>query len=1018
MNHGLRFTAEKIAKRLDLIKPNTRIARHPIPEFRLELLPDASAEPGSGKRKGKVAWDSYWAGQDTHFVLRSRFEVPRTYQRPALFLPLGVAGDIFSHPEALLHIDGRPVASADRYHQTVPIDPGLQDDRSHEVMLHGWTGLTGWPPDRTDTSRIQIRRCYVVDVDEALQDFVALAEVALDLARHEGTNARLRTRLLQALDDAFLVLDTRAPLREAFRASIPAAHAALRAGLDEAGPSLPETLHAIGHAHMDIAYLWPIAQIRRKNARTYSNVLRLMDRHPDFRFSHSQPQLYAYTEQDHPDLFAEIGARVAEGRWEVMGGMWVEPDCNIPGGEALVRQIVLGRRWFEERFGDVETPVLWLPDTFGFPWSLPQLMKQAGLTAFITNKLNWNQYNRMPSSTTWWQGIDGTRVLAHCLSTPRQVQHLPFPTNYKSDLSAAEVIGTVSHATGAEIHDLPIAFGYGDGGGGPNDALVRKARAWAGMPGAPRVRMGTVRDFLDALEGQKARLPVWNGELYLEGHRGTYTSQGWIKRANRKTEVLLHDLEAVLAMAHPGGVSAATRDTLRMLWETLCLNQFHDILTGTSVAEVFDDARRDFDAIAATAGALLSDTLEGLTVGQGEWSVLNTAPVPGAGVVFVPEPGHGQDVEGGSLVPVARPAPYTLAPLTPADPACRVTATETGDGITLENGLVSLTVARDGTLIRLHDKRTARDVLPEGETGNQLWASEDRPISWDAWDIDVFHADRAERLPAAAAVTLIEAGPLRAAIRVETPFMASRIVQTIRLTAGSARIDFVTDVEWHEHQMLLRVAFPTGVLSPRATYEIQWGEIERPTHRNTSWDYARFEVPAQRWADLSEGGFGVALLNDCKYGHDISDGVLRLTLIKSSSSPDPDADQGLHTFLYSVLPHGGSLEDVRTEARRLNMPLRAVPGRAASPVPFVACDRANVLVETVKPADDGAGTILRLYETARTRTRARLTFAVPPARVTRCDLRERDAEAVELRDGGVSLTVAPYEIVTLRVLPG
>ena len=1015
MNHGLRFTAEKIAKRLALIRPHVLRDALTIPEFTLEMLPTAACKPGSGKMCGVVPWDSYWAGQDTHFALRSTFEVPADFAAPALHLPLGVAGDIFTHPEALLHIDGKPVASADRHHQLVPLDASLAGSGRHDLLLHGWTGLTGWPPERDNPTRLQIARCAVVNRDARLQEFVALAEVALDVATLPEGDQRLRERLLQALDDAFLALDTRAPIGDPLHASVAAAHETLAEGIRSSGAPAPETLHAIGHAHMDIAYLWPIAQIRQKNARTYSNVLNLMDRYEDFHFSHSQPQLYAYTETDHPEIFSRITERVAQGRWEAMGGMWVEPDCNIPGGEALVRQIVLGRRYFAERFGDVETPVLWLPDTFGFPWSLPQLMKQAGLKYFVTNKLNWNQYNRMPSSTTWWQGIDGSRVLAHCLTTPRQVQHLPFPTNYKSDLSAAEVIGTVTNATGPDLRELPIAFGYGDGGGGPNDDLVRKARAYAEMPGAPALRMSTVREYFAAIEPSTGALPIWNGELYLEGHRGTFTSQAWIKRANRKSEVLLHETEAALALADPAGAPESTRRELRSLWEKLCLNQFHDILTGTSIGAVFEEARRDFDEISRRAEALLDAALKTLASGEG-WSVFNAAPVPSASVVFVPEPGHGQDVDGGSLASITPVPAYALASLNSVEAADGVRARQAADGVHVENAHAALHVTNAGQLRRVIHKASGREVFSGESGGNQLWASEDRPISWDAWDIDIFHDDRPERLPDAEKIELVESGPLRATIRVETRFRQSRILQWIRLHADSARVDFDTEIDWHERHTLLKAAFATDILSPNATYEIQWGEIERPTHRNTTCDVARFEVPAQRWADLSETGFGVAVLNDCKYGHGAKDGTLTLTLVKSSTSPNPDADQGLHRFTYAVLPHAGDRTAVRAEARRLNIPARIVAGQASAPVPEVTCDSDTVMVETVKPADDGEGFILRLFESDRRRSRVTLQFKPGNVSVAICDLMERNEKNIGVEDGRISVCLKPFEIVTLRVL--
>jgi len=367
----------------------------------------------------------------------------------------------------------------------------------------------------------------------------------------------------------------------------------LREDLAEAGAPQDVMLHAVGHAHMDIAYLWSVAQMRRKVARTASNALPLMDEYPSFRFSNSQAILYAFLEEDYPEIFERIRMAVARGQWEVMGGMWVEPDVNLSGAEALTRQFILARRYFRRKFGEAETPVLWLPDTFGFPWSLPQLMAQAGIKWFCTNKMNWNQTNRMPSSTFWWQGIDGSQILSHVLTTPRDVQYLPFPTNYKSDLSAGEVLGTWEHSTAKDtIRDLPICFGDGDGGGGPTEGLIQTAKAYDAMPGMPTLQMSTVREAFEAIEMQAERVPVWNDELYLEGHRGVLTSNRWIKRKNRQAEVALHEAEA-LAVMHGHAVD------LREAWERLCLNQFHDVLTGTAIREVFDDAALDYAFVEA-----------------------------------------------------------------------------------------------------------------------------------------------------------------------------------------------------------------------------------------------------------------------------------------------------------------------------------------------------------------------------------------------------------------------------------
>ncbi|MEJ6395402.1 glycoside hydrolase family 38 C-terminal domain-containing protein [Gymnodinialimonas sp. 2305UL16-5] len=1034
-SHRMRLTAEKVDQRLRLIAPKVALRRAPIDRFFLEELPDASASPDLSLKScdapgERLEWNRYWGGQDVHFVLRSRFTVPKGWKTPALHLPLGVAGDIFTHPEGLLYIDGQALASADRYHHTIELPDRFADGLPHDLLLHGWTGLTGWPPDPSNATQLLMKECAVIDIDRDLQSFLTLAEVALDLCAELNDNRPEKHGVLTALDAAFLTLDTRDPMEEPFRRSIPEAHAKLGAALAQAGPSLDIQLHAAGHAHMDVAYLWPVAQIRQKNARTYSNVLRLMERHGGFQFSHSQPQLYQWTAEDFPEIFEAIKTRIAEGRWEVLGGMWVEPDANMPGPEALVRQIALARRYCDDAFGEgAETPVLWLPDTFGFPGCLPQLMAQAGLRWFVTNKVNWNQYNQMPASTTWWEGIDGSRVLAQFLTTPRQVQHLPFPTNYKSDLSAEEVVGTWTRNTVKDrVHDLLICYGYGDGGGGPTDELIRKAQVWAEMPGAPRLRSSNVRTFFEAVEAQAAQLPVWQGEFYLEGHRGVLTSQGWIKRANRKAEVLLHDTELAMALAM---VEGHAPEDLTALWQRLCMLQFHDILTGTSIGAVFDDARKDFAWLEAEAQGVLDRAAAALVPEAADWLVLDGSPLPGPRLAALPKAVSGvaegdlalpvQQIDRGTLVELPADTPLAARALVRAEPIRvldPVTATMQGGCAVMENRFLRVEIGDHGMIDRLYDKRARRDVLKPENLGNRLELFEDRPISWDAWDIDIFFEDRGELVGGLTRVEVVETGPLRAVVEIERAFRRSRMVQKVVLTRSSARLDFETEVDWHETHLLLKAAFPVDIRASRATFDIQWGQIDRPTHRNTSWDAAQFEVPAQKWADLSEGDYGVALLNDCKYGYDVRGDVLRLSLIKSATMPDAEADQGTHHFTYALLPHEGNTRvEVRAEAYALNYPPRvfAGSGEAAWPAPLVMCASNRAVIETVKPADDGDGVIVRLFEAHNTRGSVELAFSDHVRDVAIVGLLEEGGTRLDLVDGRAELPLRPYEIVTLRL---
>ena len=1049
MTHAFRFTAEKVAARLELLRAQVVRRRHPIAPFRLLELPDATTEPplhADPSGWERIESDTYWGRFDLNFLFRSSFALPEGWDAgsSALYFPLGNAGDIFTHPEALLYIDSEPIASADRYHHTIPLPARFADGAEHQIALHGWTGMSGWPPDPNDRSKLFMRQCCVIERDRPTLDLVRHMEVALDVAKHLNENSASKHRLFSALDRAITVLDTRHPLGEQTRESVAAAAKALEQGLNAAGEPLGVTLHAIGHAHMDIAYLWPIEQIRRKNARTYSNVLRLMEAGPDYRFSHSQPQLYEFTERDHPEIFRGIERAVADGRWEVMGGMWVEPDVNLAGAESLARQLLYGRTYFRGKFGDVETPVLWLPDTFGFPASLPQLMRQAGLKWFVTNKLGWNQYNPMPCQTFTWEGLDGSAVTAQLLTTPRSVRYLPFPTNYKSDLSAAEVFGTWETYKHKERNwDLPICYGYGDGGGGPTEELIARADALHAMPGAPRVKKGTVRGFFEALESQPRDLPRWRGELYMEGHRGVFTSQGWIKRANRRAEAALAKAEFLVVLANVHAGHEHDRASLRRAWELTLLNQFHDILPGTSIGRVFEEARDQYaevmeraNAVSTAAIGALSPVLPSITT----HALVNPSPFAQSGPVEIEgvtgaalDAATGaelptQAVAGSLLIDAGETPAYSVRGLrigageaaTPPEPDMAVEVVEEAGAIILRNPLLSITIDDRGTLRRVRDREAARDVLAPGANGNQLQVFEDRPIGWDAWDIDAFYDDRPDLVTDLRSMEIVERGPLRAAVRIVRCHGASRIVQTIRLGNRSKRIDFATEIDWHAHHTLLKAAFPVEVSAGHATYDIQWGNVARPTHRNTPFDQARFEVPAHKWADLSEGDYGVALLNDCKYGYDVESNVLRLSLLKSATMPDPEADQGKHRFTYSLLPHvGGWRGTVPAEAYALNRPLEAIPARgteAGDPVlSLVALEAGEAIIETVKPAENGRGYIIRLYDNNRTRGERRLGFAHTPGRIVECDLLENDRDALPLNSAQCDVHLRPYEIRTLRV---
>jgi alpha-mannosidase len=789
-----------------------------------------------------------------------------------------------------------------------------------------------------------------------------------------------------------------------------------------------------GHAHLDLAWLWPLEETRRKARRTFASVLGLMDRYEGFTFNQSSAQLYEWVEQDAPELFERVKERVAEGRWETVGGSWVEPDCQIPSGESFTRQLFYGQRYFEERFGR-RSSVAWFPDTFGYSPGLPQLLRGAGLSGFFTYKLNWSETNRFPHDLFVWEGIDGSRVVAHTFENPG--------TDYNGDITPIDLYGTWRNFKGKRNYrESLFSFGWGDGGGGPSEKMLENYDRLKSFPAMPRLRMARVDGFFASLP--QDGLPRWAGELYLELHRGTLTTQAMVKMLNRQAEHRLLEAEAFATMAALSGRPYPAEE-LERLWKVLLLNQFHDILPGTSISEVYQDAHRQLEETVSGAKRLRDEALHTLAQGtagaQRSVTVANAALHPRPLTVLLPaEPGitpadakgrplPAQKTAGGLLVHAPdREVPglgwVSLAlrdetqDASSAGSASGVEAGEAGGGAFIENELLRVEISAGGSLGRVYDKEAEREVLDGA--GNQLWAYADKPPNWDAWDVNEDYEMEGEEVSGASSVEVVEAGPLRGAVRVERRFRGSRISQTYRLLSSSRRLDVDTRVDWRERQVLLRALFPLNVRSHEATFETMYGAARRPTHRNTSWDEVRFEVSAHRFADLSEPGYGAAILNDGKYGHSARDNVLGISLLRSPLYPDPLADEGEHRFIYSLLPHSGNWTEagVAREAFSLNSPLVVGEG-GGEPAGYglVATEGVELALGSLKRAEDGRGVILRLYEPHGKRGRATLRFAFGACSVERANLLEEPDGAVETREGEVRLDVRPFEVLTLRVLP-
>jgi alpha-mannosidase len=735
-------------------------------------------------------------------------------------------------------------------------------------------------------------------------------------------------------------------------------------------------LSAIGHAHLDTAWLWPLEETWRKLVRTTTAQLRLLDDYPEHVFAHSQAQHYAWLAERAPELYTRVRSAIADGRWVPVGGTWIEPDCNLPSGESLARQFLYGQRFFERELGRRCTE-LWQPDVFGYTAQLPQLMREAGISRFLTQKLSWNRFTKPEHHTFTWQGLDGSQVLTH----------FPPADTYNAEATVAELRGSVAGYKdhGCSHHSL-LVFGHGDGGGGPTDEMLERLRRASDLNGLPRTVVRSPETFFDALEADARDLQTVVGELYFELHRGTYTSQAALKRGNRRGEGALHDAELLSALA---GRTDYPRDQLCRLWQTLLLNQFHDILPGTSITQVNERARADLAEVEAGAEAICAAAL-------GEGSVpVNTRGFARREVVRAPD---------GELVTVELP-PCGAGEIVAG---ASVGAVRRADGaVVLENEHLRAVVAPDGTVTSLVHLATGREAL--SAPANRLELYDDDPIEWDAWDVDPVHLETRQDVEPAAGIAAVHEHPLRAEVVSERGW----ITQTIRLDAGSRRLEVHSEVDWQFDHRFLKVAFPLAVHASEATYEVAFGAVRRPTHYSTRADLARYEVSGHRWADLSEHGFGVAVLTDSKYGYSAFGDTLRVSLLRAPRLPDPEADRGRHTFAYALLPHAGSWQDggVVAEAAAFNSPVRW--GNDIPSGSWASVDGGLVL-DTVKRAEDSDALVLRLYEPHGGRGEA--LVRVPGSQAHRANLLEEPAgEALELRDGAFAVPFRPWEIVTLLV---
>jgi alpha-mannosidase len=983
VGRATRVLNERILPAVYPLSEPLEIAAHALPG---EPIPPAEGlalayEPFTAGSSWGPAWGTTW--------FRLRGTVPPSWEgrHVEVLVDLGFDRNMpgFQAEALVYRADGSPVKSINPRNQWIPVDGEAVEfyleAASNPVLLDYHPFLPTTEGDiETSSPRplYQIRRMDLVVRDLATYELALDVDVLLEIQATQPESAPRRMRILQALDDALDVLD----LQDIAGTAV-AARERLADVMASPAEASAHRISAIGHAHIDSAWLWPIRETIRKVARTTSSMTSLMETEPDFRYAMSSAQQYAWLKEHRPEVWERVVKAVGEGRFIPVGGMWVESDTVMPTGEALVRQFTYGQGFFRDELG-VECKGVWLPDSFGYSPALPQLMRRAGFEWFFTQKISWNQVNRFPHHTFLWEGIDGSRVFTH----------FPPMDTYNSQLSGAELDKATRQFRESRIATRSLApVGFGDGGGGTTREMTGRARRLADFEGSPRVEWQHPDTFFAEAAAELPHPPVWVGELYLELHRATLTSQHRTKQGNRRSEHLLIEAELWAATAAVRAGVPYPYEELDALWKQTLLHQFHDILPGTSIAWVHREAVTAYGKIRDRAEAVIATATEVLA-GAGDREI-----------AFNPAPFGRHGVAGLCAAPLDRPARI--------DPAPR------DGGFVLSNQLVTVTISAEGLITSAVDLSTGRDAIAAGQPANLLQLHQDFPNQWDAWDVDRFYRNRVADLRSVDSLR-VEDGR----VVIERSFSKSRVRQAISLAAGSRTLHIAQETDWHETEKFLKVAFPFDVRAEQVAAETQFGYQKRVTHTNTSWEAAKFEASMHRFVHVEEPGFGASLVTDSTYGYDLtrdSDPVhgvtttVRLSLLRAPRFPDPETDQGVQTCAYGLVI-GSSVAEATAAGLDLNLAERVVTGDHGFD-PLVSVAGEGILVSSVKLADDRGGDIIvRLYESLGRRAVGTLTVNVPISEAVTVSLLERPLDdEVAVSGAQIPLSLSPFEVRTLRL---
>lgn len=1040
---------ERIGKLLEVVKEWIYSEEISIPEYKVLK----SKERFEGVADLNTAdWDvltneELWGGHGEYFWFATTVTIPETMDGKCVVYELttGREGQWDAiNPQFTIYVNGKRRQGLDVNHRELILSENAQAGEEYHIVLSAFTG---------DKNFKLIMDSAIKVLDRKTEKYYYDLSVPYGVARllRDGDSAYIT--IITALNESLNLLDTRKVYSKEYYSSLEKAQNYITEEFYEKNcGNSTESIYCVGHTHIDVAWLWTLAVTEDKSVRSFSTVLELMRQYPEYKFMSSQPQLYKYVKKNAPEIYEEIKERVAEGRWETEGGMFVEADCNISSGESLVRQFIHGKRFFKEEFNQ-DNEILWLPDVFGYSAALPQIMNKCNLKYFMTTKISWNEFNKMPCDTFEWEGIDGTRVLTHFIPSrdynkaaiegSTETEHF---TTYNAYINPSQVKGAWERYSQKYLNEeVLMSFGFGDGGGGPTkDMLENQKRLAQGIPGSPKTIMSTSRDFFHKLDEKVSKhkyLPEWVGELYLEYHRGTYTSMARNKKFNRKSEFLFENVELFSKMNKELNQAKYPKEEIEAAWEVILRNQFHDILPGSSIKEVYDDSKAEYESIFATGQKLMEEGLNGIvdkvnaekgsilvfnpnsSLGEGIVEFLCTEDLKDKSIICGEVVSKIQPIGDNKYIFLSKDVPskgYKAFAVTNSTPTENLPLT--GDTNRLENAYVKVEFDENGQISSIYDKSAKRQLLKENEKANVLMTYEDRPHNYDAWDLNNYYVEKAWEIKEAESITLVEAGPVRATIKVSRQYFDSKIDQYISLYADSSEIVIRNEIDWKESHTFMKSVFPMDIHTDEATYDIQYGNVKRKTHYNTSWDYAKFEVCMHKWLDISEDDYGVSVMNDCKYGCNVHDGRIGISMLKSATYPNPEADKEHHSFTFTIYPHTGDWKAAGTvkKAYQLNNPMIAVckesaNGSLTASYSQVSVDKENIRVEVVKEAMDSEAVVIRMYECYNRRSEAEITFARPIKSIYECNMLEENDISIAFQKNSAKLQFKPYEIKTLKV---